>query len=386
MALPNRPQQEATPELTTVGLLGRPRMLAALNRALEWTQKPPCARILLAQPPFYPADDIEVTAHPGRPLRERGYSKRNQPHFFLESWTRQRLHSIRFPYLACLLEGVMDWRIGITQSMAKTLPEPDSACSHYSLGFKPGQFFLMPPGVPFSDGSNIHWQRPHPEKAHYKVVWIHILPTGTFCHLSGVIHGERYNEAPLYIHDPRSYLLSEFLQDELQTRAASFNEAAHDHLHTILLRTRRYLQELTPFAIYGGSQKWRHESAQQDVRSILTDSTTAPVQRACTYIEAHLHEPLQTELVARQAFVSPSHLNRLFVKELQLPVARYITKRRMEIAQSLLRHSQLPIYEIGRQVGYPNPSHFSQVFTREMRQSPQNYRSHPRPETKESES
>ncbi len=382
----NYPAHEITPELTTLGLLARPRLRAALNRAIEWTNLPQFARILLAEPPFQTGDDIEVIAHAGKPLRERGYSKRNQPHFFLENWTRQRLHSIRFPYLACLLEGEMDWRIGITQKMATSLPEPDASCTYYTLRFKPGQFFLMPPRVPFSDGSRLHWQRPHPEKAHYKMVWIHILPTGTFCHLSGVVHGERYYNTPLYIHDPRSYLLSEFLQDELQTRADSFNEAAHDHLHTILLRTRRYLQEQAPFAIYGGAQKWRHESAQQDVKSILTDSTTAAVQRACTYIEAHLHEPLPAEMVARQAFVSPSHLNRLFVKELKRPVARYITKRRMEIAQSLLRHSQLPIHEIGRQVGYPNPSHFSQVFAREVQQSPQNYRSSPSLKTKESES
>lgn len=365
---------EVLPELTTVGLLGRPRLLAALNKALDWADKSLDTRILLAQPPFQPTADVTVVAHPGQPLRERGFSKRNQPHFFLDSWVRQHLHSIRFPYLACLLEGEMDWRIGITQNMAKTLPEPDSSCSHYTLSFRAGQFFLMPPGVPFSDGSRFHWQRPHSEKAHYKVVWIHILPTGSFCHLSGVIRGERYYEAPLYVHDPRVYLLSEFLQDELQTRAASFNEAAHDHLHTILLRIRRYLQEQLPFAIYGGTQKWRHESAQQDVKSILTGTTTPTVQRACSYIEAHLHEPLQTQTVARQAFVSPSHLNRLFVKELQLPVARYITKRRMEIAQSLLSYSQLPIHEVGRQVGYPNPSHFSQVFARETGENPQKYR------------
>lgn len=373
MAKPDTAQQ-TTPELTRAGLLGRPRLLAALNKAIEWANDPPSARILLAQPPFQTISDITIVAHWGQPLREQGVHKRHQPHFFLESWTRRHLHSIRFPYLACLLEGEMDWRIGVTQSRAKTLPEPDASCNHYTLSFQPGQFFLMPPGVPFSDGSRIHWQRPHPEKAHYKVVWIHILPTGTFCHLSGVVHGERYYHAPLYIHDPRVYLLSEFLQDELQTRGASFNEAACDYLHAMLLRIRRSLQENPPFPIVGGSQKWRHESAQQDIKSIVDGTKTATVQRACSYIEAHLHEPLQAGYVARQAFVSSSHLNRLFVKELGQPVARYITRRRMEMAQSLLRHSQLPIHEIGRQVGYPNPSHFSQVFTRETGQSPQNYR------------
>lgn len=356
------------------GLLLRPRLIAALNKAISWAQEPSFARILLAQPPLSALSGCEVVLHRGQPLRETGQTRRNQPHFFAGEWRRQRLHSIRFPYLACLLEGEMDWRIGITRSMAKALPEPLAQCNQLTLRFLEGQFFLMPPGVPYSDGTRIHWARPHPERAHYKVLWMHLLPTGTFCHLSGVLRGERFYEAPLYIHDPRVYLLSDFLLEELRTRDASFEAVARNQLHSVLLRVRRYLGEQPPFPISGGNQDWRHKSAQHDVRAILAGATTNALQRACAYIESHLHEPLQAEVIARQAFVSSSHLNRLFSVELGLPLMRYVTNRRMEIAQSLLTHSQLPVQEIGRQVGYPNPSHFSQVFTRENGQNPQSYR------------
>jgi AraC-like DNA-binding protein len=359
----------------TSGALLRPRLLLALNRAIGWSKESGVARILLAQPPIHRSSQVEVTLHSGRPLSEKKPTKIGQPYFCLNSWKRQRLHSIRFPYLACLLEGEMDWRIGITQSMAKSLPEPESQCSHLALHLRAGQFFLMPPGVPYSDGRSIHWSGAQPETASYKILWLHLLPTGAFCHLSGARRGVLFYEPPLYVHDARIHLLTEFLMEELQNRAAQFEAVAHDQLHSILLRIRRGLEEQPPFVIE--NQQWRNESAQQDVRAILADGKATAVQRACAYIETHLHDTLQLDTVARQAFVSPSHLNRLFSRELGMPAMQYVLHRRIEIAQALLIHSQLPVHEIGRQVGYPNPSHFSQIFTHKVRQTPQGYRKNP---------
>jgi AraC-like DNA-binding protein len=355
------------------GLLQRPRFLAALNKAIRWAQPASFSRILLARPPIVAAPDIAVSLQRGRPLRETGYAPRKQPHFFLHEWPRYHLHSIRFPYLACLLEGEMDWRIGITQEMAKSLPPKYGHCNGLTLSFQAGQFFLMPPGTPYATGKRLHWHRPHPEDAHYKILWMHFLPTGVFCHLSDVNHGETTSSSPLYVHDARAHLQSEFLIEELQERDDDCALIARDQLHSILLRIRRQLTRQQPFPISGSSQAWRHESAQQDIRVLAADSATA-VQRACDYIETHLHEALQQQLIARQALVSPSHLNRLFVRELGLPIMRYVAKRRLEIAQALLTHSALPVREIGRQVGYANPSHFAQFFNREAQKSPQAFR------------
>lgn len=354
------------------GLLQRPRFLAALNKAIRWTQPASFSQILLAQPPLFTAPEIAVSFQRGRPLREAGHAPRTQPHFFLHEWPRQNLHSIRFPYLACLLEGEMDWRIGITQEMAQSLPEKYAGCNALTLSFQAGQFFLMPPGTPYATGKKLHWHRPHPQQARYQILWMHFLPTGVFCHLSDVIAGENSSISPLYVHDARAHLQSEFLIEELQERGDDCALVARNQLHSMLLRIRRRLTQQQPFPISAG-QDWRHESAQQDVRSLAADSATA-VQRACDYIETHLHERLQQQTIARQALVSPSHLNRLFVRELELPIMRYVAKRRLEIAQALLIHSTLPIHEIGRQVGYANPSHFAQFFNREIQKSPQAFR------------
>lgn len=377
MKLTHSPPELSAPAAT--GVLLRPRLLAAFSKAIRWAQSPHRSRILLAHPPFVAAPEISMTLQPGRPLRETGHVPRRQPHFFIHEWPRQHLHSIRFPYLACLLEGEMDWRIGITQSMAKSLPQPWAQCSYVTLSFQAGQFFLMPRGVPYSNGKLIHRHQAPPETAHYKVLWLHFLPTGVFCHFSSVEKGERLHGSPLYVHDTRLHLQCEFLLEELQERGTGFEAVTHNQLHSILLCVRRRLEEQPPFPIAGGNQAWRHESAQQDVRATLADSATTVVQRACAFIEMNLHGTLRQDTIARQAAVSPSHLNRLFVKELGLPIMRYITKRRIEIAQALLTHSQLPVREIGRQIGYPNPSHFSQVFTRETRQTPQNFRAGAQP-------
>lgn len=369
----------------TSGLLLRPRLIAALKTAIEQVQSS-SSHILLAQPPFIESEKIQVVAHPGTPLPEAKELHRNQPHFFLNEWPHFHLHSIRFPYLAYLLEGEIDWRIGVSKKMAKTLPESLSQNTYFTLSLREGQFFLMPPGVPYSDGSHIHWRRGHPEQAHYKILWIHLLPTGSFCHLSGVLQGEYFYDPPLYIHDSRIHLLSEFLLEELETRDSFSATLARNQLHSILLRIQRHLAEQPPFLIFGGNQEWRHESAQQDIRAVLIDETTTTVQRACAYIEAHLHTSLQADIIARQVLVSLSQLNRMFRKELGVPIMRYVTERRVKIAQGLLAHSQLPIAEIGRQIGYPNPSHFSQVLTREIQQSPKKYREQQQPTSRKLDS
>jgi AraC-like DNA-binding protein len=46
----------------------------------------------------------------------------------------------------------------------------------------------------------------------------------------------------------------------------------------------------------------------------------------------------------------------------------------MQEAKKLLLHSNLNISEIGYSVGYGNPSHFTQEFTKEFGESPSFFR------------
>jgi AraC-like DNA-binding protein len=361
----------------TSGLLLRPRLLSAINQALDCVMEAKSPPILLASPPITASPDVKVTCHRGEPLPETTLTKQtqhNQSYFFLQQWKQQRFFSIRFPYLVFLLEGEIDLRLGITQSMAKSLSGPQAYCSHLSLSLRAGQCLLIPPGTPYSGGEQLYWERPHPEQASYKVLLLSILPTGTFCHLWDTQKGQTSYTPTLYVHDSRVHLLVDFLREELENKGDDHRVVARNQLHSVLCCVRREMKIQPPFLILRTDKKWRDESAQQDSKDIFPANSATAVQRACTYIETHLHSVLELESIARHAFVSPTYLNRLFRREMQISVMQYVLQRRLELAQSLLVHSQLPVNEIGKQVGYPNPSHFSQIFLKKTGVTPQSYR------------
>jgi transcriptional regulator GlxA family with amidase domain len=57
-----------------------------------------------------------------------------------------------------------------------------------------------------------------------------------------------------------------------------------------------------------------------------------------------------------------------------MTVAAYIRQCRVRRARHLLLHSWLPIKTIGRQVGIPNPQHFSKTIRQEWGASPSDLR------------
>lgn len=92
------------------------------------------------------------------------------------------------------------------------------------------------------------------------------------------------------------------------------------------------------------------------------------------HIEAHLHQTLPVHVLAKLAHVTPSHLAHLFRKELGMSPSDYVRHRRMTIARSLLRQGDLSISQIGKQVGFDDPYHFSRVFRRHEGMAPTAYR------------
>lgn len=84
---------------------------------------------------------------------------------------------------------------------------------------------------------------------------------------------------------------------------------------------------------------------------------------AVRFIHDNLARPLPLAEVAAQVHVSPRHLARLVVRFAGVSPAQYITRARLDRARGLLRHSPLPIKEIGCAVGYPDVHHFTRAFS-----------------------
>ncbi len=100
------------------------------------------------------------------------------------------------------------------------------------------------------------------------------------------------------------------------------------------------------------------------------------VAQAKVILESHMAEDITLSDVAKAVFISPSYLCRLFKAVCGVNLHEYLTRIRIQKARELLRNSDMSCSEIGRAVGYANPSHFSQAFKKMTGQSPSEFREH----------
>jgi len=92
------------------------------------------------------------------------------------------------------------------------------------------------------------------------------------------------------------------------------------------------------------------------------------------WMAENLAEKFQLERLAAQAGLSKFYFNRLFKNAVGVSPSRHQINLRMNAARRLLRETKKGIVEIALDVGYSNPSHFAQLFKREMGLSPSDYR------------
>ena len=99
------------------------------------------------------------------------------------------------------------------------------------------------------------------------------------------------------------------------------------------------------------------------------------VYRCVEYIAAHFREPLTLTGVARDLYVSPYTLSRLFSGLFHTNFNGYVNNTRTQYACSLLLYTARPITDIWMESGFESQRTFNRVFQDIMRMSPREYRS-----------
>jgi AraC-like DNA-binding protein len=98
------------------------------------------------------------------------------------------------------------------------------------------------------------------------------------------------------------------------------------------------------------------------------------LRRARDHIDRHFAAPLDLDRLASVAGVSKYHFARRFDLAYGETPIRYLTRRRIERAQDLLRHANLTVTEICMAVGFSSLGSFSTRFRELVGESPSAYR------------
>ena len=97
------------------------------------------------------------------------------------------------------------------------------------------------------------------------------------------------------------------------------------------------------------------------------------LRRARDHADRHFDEPLDLESLAAVAGISKYHFHRLFAATYGRTPAAYLSERRIERAQDLLRATNLTVTEICHAVGFSSLGSFSSTFRRIVGGSPSDY-------------
>ena len=98
------------------------------------------------------------------------------------------------------------------------------------------------------------------------------------------------------------------------------------------------------------------------------------LRRARDHVDRHFAEDLDLDRLARVAGVSKYHFVRSFEAAYGETPIRYLTRRRIERAQDLLRSANLTVTEVCMAVGYASLGSFSTRFRALTGESPVAYR------------
>ena len=94
------------------------------------------------------------------------------------------------------------------------------------------------------------------------------------------------------------------------------------------------------------------------------------VRRAKAVLGDDLTAKISLENVARECRLSASHFCRAFRQSVGASPHRWLTHRRIEAAQSLLRDGRQALAEVALACGFADQAHFTRVFTRAVGASP----------------
>ncbi len=98
------------------------------------------------------------------------------------------------------------------------------------------------------------------------------------------------------------------------------------------------------------------------------------LQELFYFIDNHLDEKLSLARLAKEVYLSESHLSLLFRQNIKMSPMEFVRKKRMQKARELLLTTDIPLKEIAELIGFQDQTQLSRAFRQTVGVSPIEYR------------
>jgi two-component system response regulator YesN len=106
---------------------------------------------------------------------------------------------------------------------------------------------------------------------------------------------------------------------------------------------------------------------QQERSSIIVDQVNS-------YINRNLMHDLSLNIIGHAIGYNPSYLSRIYKHLTGMGIAEYILNQRLALAKTLLKDTDMKIYEIAARSGFISEGHFFRIFKKTTGMTPTEYR------------
>lgn len=98
------------------------------------------------------------------------------------------------------------------------------------------------------------------------------------------------------------------------------------------------------------------------------------LQELFYFIDNHLDEKLSLARLAKEVYISESHLSLLFRQNIKMSPIEFVRQKRMQKARELLLTTDIPLKEIAELIGFQDQTQLSRAFRQTVGVSPIEYR------------
>lgn len=104
------------------------------------------------------------------------------------------------------------------------------------------------------------------------------------------------------------------------------------------------------------------------------ESETDLCERARQKLDTHVNSTYSIDQLGEDVFISKGYLRKLFKERYGESPITYLLRKKLELAEEMLKMTDCPVQEVAAKVGIRNPYYFSTLFRRKKGLSPTKYR------------